>query len=292
MEQELLHTLKKSYFLKMSPDKHLLAQVNATQVNVFRYDTLQQLAQIKANNAEPFFSNDSSLLLIKESYKKLYVYNTETMTLHSKLTSSKGCYSHGEGACISNDNKYVINIGYEHPYGFISVYNIEDGKEIRYREGMQEVYSNIQYIPSRQLYFIDGYRRLVSGKNKYFYLWFNLEKQSFEQTFCDLEDANFLYAKSLDKILYYSQRGKRSFRFLPLNIEIPVEHEYNTFDIKLSHNNEMIALYHGRELKVCAFPNMKILAVFPNVDYGRVSFSPDDKEILIASRKGFIYKLN
>lgn len=86
------------------------------------------------------------------------------MTLHSKLASSKGCYANGEGACISNDNKYIINIGYEHPYGFISVYNIEDGKEIRYREGMQEVYSNIQYIPSRQLYFIDGYRRLVSGK--------------------------------------------------------------------------------------------------------------------------------
>ena len=75
MEQGLLHTFKKSYFLKMSPNKHFLAQVNATQVNVFKYDTLQQVAQIKANNAEPFFSNDSSLLLIKESYKKLYVYN-------------------------------------------------------------------------------------------------------------------------------------------------------------------------------------------------------------------------
>lgn len=83
MEQGLLHTFKKSYFLKMSPNKHFLAQVNATQVNVFKYDTLQQVAQIKANNAEPFFSNDSSLLLIKESYKKLYVYNTETMTSSS-----------------------------------------------------------------------------------------------------------------------------------------------------------------------------------------------------------------
>lgn len=40
----------------MSPNKHFLAQVNATQVNVFKYDTLQQLAQIKADNAEPFFS--------------------------------------------------------------------------------------------------------------------------------------------------------------------------------------------------------------------------------------------
>lgn len=296
MEQELLHTFKKSYFLKISADKHLLAQTNATQVNVFKYDTLQQLIQIKADNAEPFFSNDSSLLLIKESYKKLYVYDTETMTLHSKLTSSKGCYDngHGHGACISHNNKYVINIGYDHPYGFISVYNIENREEIRYREGLQEVYRNIQYIPSRQLYFIDGYRRLnLSGKNKYFYLWFNIDKQSFEQTFCDLEDANFLYTESLDQILYYSQRGKTAFRFLPLNIEIPVEHKYDIFDVKLSHNNEMIALYHGRELKVYTFPNMKILADFPNVDdYGRVSFSPDDKEILIASRKGFIYKLN
>ena len=293
MEQGLLHTFKKSYFLKTSPNKHFLAQVNATQVNVFKYDTLQQVAQIKANNAEPFFSNDSSLLLIKESYKKLYVYNTETMTLYSKLTSSKGCYDNGNGACISHDNKYVINIGYEHPYGFISVYNIENRKEIRYREDMQEVYRNIQYISSRQLYFIDGYRRLdLSGKNKYFYMWFNLEEQSFEQTFCDLGDVNFLYANSLDQILYYSQRGKTAFRFLPLNIEIPVEHKYDTFDIKLSHNNEMIAFYHGKDLKVCTFPDMNILANFSNIDYGRVSFSPDDNEILIASHKGFIYKLN
>lgn len=88
------------------------------------------------------------------------------------------------------------------------------------------------------------------------------------------------------------QRGKTAFRFLPLNIEIPVEHKYDTFDIKLSHNNEMIAFYHGKDLKVCTFPDMNILANFSNIDYGRVSFSPDDNEILIASHKGFIYKLN
>ena len=107
-----------------------------------------------------------------------------------------------------------------------------------------------------------------------------------------MEDVNFLYANSLDQILYYSQRGKTAFRFLPLNIEIPVEHKYDTFDIKLSHNNEMIAFYHGKDLKVCTFPDMNILANFSNIDYGRVSFSPDDNEILIASHKGFIYKLN
>lgn len=54
----------------------------------------------------------------------------------------------------------------------------------------------------------------------------------------------------------------------------------------------MIAFYHGKDLKVCTFPDMNILANFSNIDYGRVSFSPDDNEILIASHKGFIYKLN
>lgn len=293
MKQELLHTFKKSHFLKMSADKRLIVQATATQVNIFENDTFQQLAQIKADNSEPFFSNDSSLLLIKESYKKLYVYEMETMALYSKLRTSKGCYGNGEGACISHDNKYVINIGYEHPHGFISVYNIESGKEIRYREDMQEVYGNIQYIPSRKLYFINGYRRPnVSEKNKFFYLWFDHEKQTFEQTFCDLKGAGFLYSKLLDQILYYSQEGKSAFRFLPLNIEIPVEHKYETLNIELSHNNKMIALYHGKELKVCTFPNMEILVDFPDMDYGRVSFSSDDKEILIASHKGFIYKLN
>ena len=91
-------------------------------------------------------------------------------------------------------------------------------------------------------------------------------------------------------VLYYI--GKSAFRFLPLNIEIPVEHKYETLNIELSHNNKMIALYHGKELKVCTFPNMEILVDFPDMDYGRVSFSSDDKEILIASHKGFIYKLN
>ena len=40
------------------------------------------------------------------------------------------------------------------------------------------------------------------------------------------------------------------------------------------------------------FPNMEILAELSNIGYGNISFSPDDKEILIASTiKGLIYKL-
>ena len=47
--------------------------------------------------------------------------------------------------------------GYDFPYGYISVYDIENGKETRFREDMREVYNQIRYIPSRQLYFIDGF---------------------------------------------------------------------------------------------------------------------------------------
>ena len=54
----------------------------------------------------------------------------------------------------------------------------------------------------------------------------------------------------------------------------------------------MIALYQDNNLKLCTFPNMEILAELSNIGYGNNSFSPDDKEILIASTiKGLIYKL-
>ena len=155
--------------------------------------------------------------------------------------------------------------------------------------------NQIRYIPSRQLYFIDGFRRPNEGtseKNRYFYLWFDMDNRTFEQTFCDLDDANFLYSEHLEQVLYFTEEGNLAFRILPLNIELPIKHQQGCLDIQLSHNNKMIALYQDNNLKLCTFPNMEILAELSNIGYGNISFSPDDKEILIASTiKGLIYKL-
>ena len=194
---ELIQTFKKSYFLKMSDDKHLIAQVNSSQINIFENETYRHLAQFKeVGDASVFFSDDSNLLLAKNNDRKLVVYDLATMSIRCKLKPKIGS-SNGDGdACISHDNKYVINLGYDFPYGYISVYDIENGKETRFREDMREVYEHICYIPSRQLYFIDGFRRPEEGtseKNRYFYLWFDMNNRTFEQTFCDLDDANFLY---------------------------------------------------------------------------------------------------
>lgn len=293
---ELIQTFKKSYFLKMSNDKHLIAQVNSSQINIFENETYKHLAQFKeVGNASVFFSNDSNLLLAKDNDRKLVVYDLATMSIRCKLKPKVGS-SNGDGdACISHDNKYIINLGYDFPYGYISVYDIENGKETRFREDMREVYNQIRYIPSRQLYFIDGFRKPNEGtskKNRYFYLWFDMDNRTFEQTFCDLDDANFLYSEHLEQVLYFTEEGNLAFRILPLNIELPIKHQQGCLDIQLSHNNKMIALYQDNNLKLCTFPNMEILAELSNIGYGNISFSPDDKEILIASTiKGLIYKL-
>ena len=39
MNMELIQTFKKSYFLKMSNDKHLIAQVNSSQINIFENES-------------------------------------------------------------------------------------------------------------------------------------------------------------------------------------------------------------------------------------------------------------
>lgn len=119
-----------------------------------------------------------------------------------------------------------------------------------------------------------------------------MNNRTFEQTFCDLDDANFLYSEYLKQVLYFAKEGNLAFRILPLNIELPIKHQQGCLDIQLSHNNKMIALYQEDNLKLCTFPNMEILAELSNIGYGNISFSPDDKEILIASTiKGLIYKL-
>ena len=207
---ELIQTFKKSYFLKMSNDKHLIAQVNSSQINIFENETYKHLAQFKeVGNASVFFSNDSNLLLAKDNDRKLVVYDLATMSIRCKLKPKVGS-SNGDGdACISHDNKYIINLGYDFPYGYISVYDIENGKETRFREDMREVYNQIRYIPSRQLYFIDGFRRPNEGtseKNRYFYLWFDMDNRTFEQTFCDLDDANFLYSRHWSPRLRHTRR--------------------------------------------------------------------------------------
>ena len=73
---ELIQTFKKSYFLKMSDDKHLIAQVNSSQINIFENETYRHLAQFKeVGDASVFFSDDSNLLLAKNNDRKLVVYD-------------------------------------------------------------------------------------------------------------------------------------------------------------------------------------------------------------------------
>lgn len=296
MNMELIQTFKKSYYLKMSADKRFIAQANSSQINIFENGTYRHLAQFKeVGNASVFFSDDSNLLLAKDNGRKLVVYDLATMSIRCKLKPKVGS-SNGDGdACISYDNKYVINLEYYFPYGYISVYDIENGKETRYCEDMKEVYNQIRYIPSRRLYLIDGFRMPEGGtrkKNQYFYLWFDMENRTFERTFCDLDAANFLYSEELQQVLYFSEEGNRAFRILPLNIKLPAKHQQGCLDIQLSHNNKMIAIYQNDNLKLCTFPNMEILTELSNIGYGRVSFSSDDKEILISSTiKGLMYKL-
>ena len=52
---ELIQTFKKSYFLKMSNDKHLIAQVNSSQINIFENETYKHLAQFKYNPQNEMF---------------------------------------------------------------------------------------------------------------------------------------------------------------------------------------------------------------------------------------------
>ena len=96
---ELIQTFKKSYFLKMSDDKHLIAQVNSSQINIFENETYRHLAQFKeVGDASVFFSDDSNLLLAKNNDRKLVVYDLATMLeniksldplLYSHLTHQK-----------------------------------------------------------------------------------------------------------------------------------------------------------------------------------------------------------
>ena len=76
---ELIQTFKKSYFLKMSDDKHLIAQVNSSQINIFENETYKHLAQFKeVGNASVFFSNDSNLLLAKDNGNYVNPLQTQT----------------------------------------------------------------------------------------------------------------------------------------------------------------------------------------------------------------------
>ena len=92
----------------MSDDKHLIAQVNSSQINIFENETYKHLAQFKeVSNASVFFSDASNLLLAKDNDRKLVVYDLATMSLRCKLTPKVGS-SNGDGAaCISHDNKSV-----------------------------------------------------------------------------------------------------------------------------------------------------------------------------------------
>lgn len=219
----------------------------------------------------------------------------QSMSLLTSLKLPAGSSNGDAEACISPDNKHVINLGYDFPYGYISIYDIEQGKETaRLRADKREVYNHIRYIPLRGKYFIDGFRRPADeteGANTYFYLWLDEKEGTFEQTFRNQEDTEFLYADRLRQVVYFTRTGADAFRIFPLNRELPVDKHADTFCVALSHDNTMIALYHGKDLKVCTFPEMTILETFPAIGYGRVSFSPDDTELLIASRKSFLYKI-
>lgn len=57
------------------------------------------------------FQTTANLLLAKNNDRKLVVYGLATMSIRCKLKPKIGS-SNGEcDACISHDNKYVINLG-------------------------------------------------------------------------------------------------------------------------------------------------------------------------------------
>lgn len=292
---ELLHTFKHSYYLKMSEDKRFIAQTNSSQIIMFDANTFEQVAVFNdIPNANIFFSQDGSLLLAKNNDRKMAVYDMASLTLKTKLSPKRGCKLGDGEACITSDNRKVINLGYDFPFGYISVYDLESGKELRLREEMREIFKNIRYIATKNMYFIDGFRRPEEnsgGANQYFYLWFDLESETFEQTFASLADASFIYAKQLCEVITYAENGEGSFRLFPQDIEMPVAKTWEPPNVLLSHDNKKIAFYQGKDLKLYSFPQMELLCEFDGLEQGRAEFSPDDRELLIASKKGFVYRI-
>lgn len=53
----------------------------------------------------------------------------QSMSLLTSLKLPAGSSNGDAEACISPDNKHVINLGYDFPCGYISIYDIEQGKE-------------------------------------------------------------------------------------------------------------------------------------------------------------------
>ena len=297
-KMEILHTFKNSYYLKMSKDKNLIAHVNSSQINIFDGQTYESIIQFKdVPNAEVFFSYDGKLLLAKNNSRKIAVYDMQKMALLKTLMPKRGSQNGDGQACFSSDNTKVINLGYDYPSGYISIFDIENGHETRLRESLGEVYSHIRYVASKNMYFIDGFQR--PGKNtkddtpnKYFYLWFDLNKDTFEQTFVDTNWVYFIYAEELEKVISYSQIGNLTLKIYPENTEIPILSEKTgMFSAVLSADNKTMAVYYQNDLKLYSFPEMKLMHSL-DVNWGRVEFSSDDKEILISSNnKSFIYRL-
>lgn len=212
----------------MLNDKYLTAQVNSSQTSISENETHGYLAQSEeVGNVSVFFPNDSNLLLVKDNDCKLVMYDLATMSIRYKLKPKVGSPNDDGDVCISHDNKYIIDLGYDLPHDYISVCSIENEKEIKLREDMREMYNQIRYIPLHQLYFIDGFHRPNEGTNergRCFYLWFDIDNRTFEQIFCNLDDTDLLHSEHLEQVLYLTEEDNLAFRILPLNIELPIKH--------------------------------------------------------------------
>lgn len=295
---KLIHKFKRSYFLKMSGDGKTIAQVNATQINLFNAETFEQIAQFKEmKNSNVVFSNNNSMLCAKTTDRKLGIYDLGTKQLIKTFSIKKNTQSQDDGFCFSPDDKKIINLVYgceKTLLSYISVIDIETMQEKRYFEGENNVFRTVQYVHQKQKFLISGFHRPKDEitENISFYMWFDWKTG--ESEFTDtlyIDTEIFVYAEKLDKIVVCKEFGIKRIEIINENKTLDLS-EKQAQKITLSNDNQTIAIMCKNKVELYNFSDFRQLTEIEIDGWGDVSFSPDDKLLLVGTwNNGYVVDL-
>lgn len=124
-------------------------------------------------------SPDEKLLVVKSTEPKLWFYSLDSYSLIKKITLRGNKQPQDHGICFSGNGNYIYNIVLDNNIlSFIQKY---DAKTLELKETYFEknnyFLSDIQYIRSKDLYFIYGYERIYENNEdiecRHFLMWFN-----------------------------------------------------------------------------------------------------------------------
>lgn len=299
--QRVLKKFNTSYVMKMSPDGKYLVRTSSAAVYVHDPIHFEQIAVFKDMKYQNqfIFSNDSKLLAVKSSERKIAIYDLDRLNLINKIYIRKTSQPQDGGFCFSKDNRWIYNTVYHNDLlGSITRIHVKEGTIETIFQPDNCVFKRVSYIKEKGIYLFTGFER-TRYDNKHFVIEYNEDTMEFKRIDTPQDFRSFYYHPSLDAFIV-NGLGERSIKLIKSDYTTVIKElrplssmMERIVEMGLSPSLKYLSVVSPLSVRLISLPSLTCVEEIRNTHSCYASFSLDDSLLFIGTwSHGFIYPLN